>query len=167
MRTNSKNTFCVFKNPIDDIEDIVHSYELEFLRNTFNEIIIYCQGNWTSHNVIFNWNPSNNIIRIQNNLDILIPKKLSDKIRIMISLINEDLKLGYFGFFSDKKSIYFQHNILLKGQNYFSTEQIEECIDSIVTDCDKYFPAFQIFLHKINNPRIAIKSALVETLGEA
>ena len=85
----------------------------------------------------------------------------------MISIINEDLKLGYFGFFSNKKAIYFRHDILLKGQKYFSTEQIEECIDSIVSDCDRYFPAFQIYIHKSNNPRIAIKSALVETLGEA
>ena len=167
MITDSKNTFSVFKNPIDDIEEIVNSYELQFLRNTFNEIVIYCQGSWTSHNVVFNWNPSTNIISIQNNLDIYIPKKLNDKIRIMISIINENLKLGYFSFFSDKQSIYFKHNILLKGQSCFSTEQVEECIDSVITDCEKYFPAFQIFLHKTNNPRIAIKSALVETLGEA
>ncbi len=167
MITDSKNTFSVFKNPIDDIEEIVNSYELEFLRNTFNEIVIYCQGSWANHKVAFYWNPSNNIISIQNNLDISIPKKLNDKIRIMISIINEDLKLGYFGFFSDKQSIYFKHDILLKGQSYFSAEQIEECIDSVVADCETYFPAFQIFLHKITNPRIAIKSALVETLGEA
>ena len=167
MTTNSKNTFNVFKNPIDDIEEIINSYEFEFLRITSYEIIIYCQGNWTNHKVVFNWNPSNNIISIQNNLGISIPKKLNDKVRIMISIINEDLKLGYFIFFSDQQSIFFKHNILLKGQSYFSTEQIEECIDSIVNDCEKYFPAFQIFLHKINNPRIAIKSALVETLGEA
>ena len=167
MRSDSENTFNVFNNPIDEIEEIVNSYELDFLRNTLNELILSYKGLWNNYEVSFNWDQYNGILQVNNNLDISIPVKLIEKIRIMISMINEKIKLGYFGFSTKTKSIYFRHNISLKGMNNFSAELVEDCIDRIICDCDKYFPAFQIFLHKKNNPEFAIKSALLETLGEA
>mgnify|MGYP005750633813 FL=1 len=167
MRSDSENTFNVFNNPIDEIEEIINSYELDFLRNTLNELILSYKGLWNNYEVSFSWDQYNGILQVNNNLNILIPVKLIEKIRIMISMINEKIVLGYFGFSIKTKSIYFRHNISLRGMNNFSAEQVEDCIDRIICDCDKYFPAFQIFLHKKNNPEFAIKSALLETLGEA
>ena len=167
MRSDSENTFNVFNNPIDEIEEIVNSYELDFLRNTLNELILSYKGLWNNYEVSFNWDQHNGLLQVNNNLNILIPAKLVEKIRIMISMINEKIALGYFGFSTKTKSIYFRHNISLRGMNNFSAEQVEDCIDRIIYDCDKYFPAFQIFLHTKNNPEFAIKSALLETLGEA
>lgn len=167
MISDSENTFNVFNNPIDEIEEIVNSYELDFLRKTLNVLILSHKGLWNDYEVSFNWDQNNGLLQINNNLNLFIPEKLIEKVRIMISMINEKIALGYFGLSAKTKSIYFRHNISLRGMNNFSTEQVEDCIDRIIYDCDKYFPAFQIFLHKKNNPEFAIKSALLETLGEA
>ena len=57
--------------------------------------------------------------------------------------------------------------LFLKGIIEITTEQVEDLFDSVVYECDKYFPAFQIYLKKKNDPIYAINTALLETLGEA
>ena len=47
------------------------------------------------------------------------------------------------------------------------TKFFEEFFDLIANECDKYYPAFQIYLQKHNDPVFALKSALLETVGEA
>ena len=58
MRSDSENTFNVFNNPIDEIEEIVNSYELDFLRNTLNELILSYKGLWNNYEISFNWDHS-------------------------------------------------------------------------------------------------------------
>ena len=55
----------------------------------------------------------------------------------------------------------------MKGVMSLSTEQIEDFIDVVVYECDKYFPAFQLFIHKKNDPKYALEHSLLETVGEA
>ena len=59
------------------------------------------------------------------------------------------------------------YSIDIKGVNNLATEQIEDLIDAVIYECDKYFPAFQLFVHKKNDPEYVLKTVLLETLGEA
>ena len=115
----------------------------------------------------FSWIKNSNLVQINNDLSISIPEEMIIGIQRMISIVNEKIKLGYFGFSTEKSCIYFRHNVLLRGGVKFNTEQVEEFFDLIANECDKYYPAFQIYLQKHNDPVFALKSALLETVGEA
>ena len=167
MKSNNENTSTIFINPIDDIEEIVSAYDLEFSRNHRDELVIKFNGMWNLYNVSFFWFLPNSLIRVSNKLNLKIPTKLSRKIKDMISTINEKLLVGYFIYSAESKSIHYRHNISLKGVSGLTTEQIEDLIDVMADECDKYFPAFHVFLYKKNDPDFALKFALLETLGEA
>ena len=167
MRTNNENSVDVFINPIDNIEDIINAYELDSFRKSNDELSIEYNGLWNSYELSFKWVYFNSIIKINSNLNIKVSKRLVKGLNSLICLINENLSLGYFGFSSKKQCIYFRHNISLRGVNNFSAEQIEDFIDILIYECDKYYPAFLCFIQNKYDPEYALKIALVETLGEA
>ena len=76
-------------NPIDSIEDIIYRYDLDFLRDTPNDLSINFKGLWSNYNVAFNWNEFNEIIEISCNIKISIKKKINRNIFTLISLINK------------------------------------------------------------------------------
>ena len=167
MSSYSENTLNIFINPIDEIEEIITAYDLDFLRKNKNELLINCEGLWSIYEIKFNWSPSNGLIQIINNLNINIPKKSLMKIYQLISLINEKILLGYFGYCSKNSCLFFRHNISTKGVKFLSTEQIEDFIDSIVEDCDRYYPVFQTLIYKNEKPKNLVDNPIFETVGEA
>tara|TARA_B100002052_G_C15427912_1_gene395712 strand:+ start:53 stop:556 length:504 start_codon:yes stop_codon:yes gene_type:complete len=167
MESDSKNSFDNFMNPIDEVEEILFAYGLEFLRKNNDEIFLRYSGIWNNYEMSFSWIKNSNLVQINNDLSISIPEEMIIGIQRMISIVNEKIKLGYFGFSTEKSCIYFRHNVLLRGGVKFNTEQVEEFFDLIADECDKYYPAFQIYLQKHNDPVFALKSALLETVGEA
>mgnify|MGYP001168406405 FL=1 len=167
MKSYSENSYNVFMNPIDDIEEIINAYDLQCVRNNSYELILNYNGMWNNYEVCFNWLQTRGLIRINNDLSIKVPEKNISKMQTLISLINENTSFGYFGYSSKKNCLYFRHNISMKGVMSLSTEQIEDFIDVVVYECDKYFPAFQLFIHKKNDPEYALEYSLLETVGEA
>ena len=167
MKSNSENTLNIFINPIDEIEKIISAYEFKFSRENQNQLSLEFNGLWNNYEVCFNWLESYESIRINNNFSFKVPLKLVKKIQVLISLLNEKVLLGYFGYSTEEMCVYFRHNISMRGVKNLTTEQIEDFIDTIIQESDKYYPAFQIFLHKSDDPHIAIKTALLDTIGEA
>ncbi len=167
MKSNTEKTFNVLIDPIDQIEDIIFAYGLEVQRLDKNELLINLAGIWSKYELSFFFMEELSLIQLNNDLNISIPDDLVIGMQSMISIINENLNLGYFGYSTVKKCIYFRYNLFLKGIPEITTEQIEDLFDFVVFECDKYFPAFQIFLKKKSDPVYAINTALLETLGEA
>ena len=167
MKSNTEKTFNVLIDPIDQIEDIIFAYGLESHRLDKNQLIISLRGIWSNYELSFSFMEDLSLIQLNNNLSIKVPDSLVLGLQSMISLINEKLNLGYFGYSTDKRCIYFRYNLFLKGIIEITTEQVEDLFDNVIYECDKYFPAFQIYLKKKSDPIYAINTALLETLGEA
>ena len=167
MKSDTTKSFNTLINHIDEVEDILFAYGLDFQRKDNDEIYLNYRGIWNNYEMSFKWIKNYDLVRINNNLSISVPKNMIPGIQSMISMVNEGLTLGYFGYSSNKNCIYFRHNILLRGGLNFCTEQVEEFFDLMVSECDKYYPAYQIYIQKINNPSFALKTALLETIGEA
>ena len=51
-------------NPIDFIEDYVLNYEIEKVRDSRDEIIIFSKGVWRSYDISFKWDNKRKIIEI-------------------------------------------------------------------------------------------------------
>ena len=51
-------------NPIDFIEEYVLNYEIEKVRNSRDEIIIFSKGVWRNYDISFRWDSERKIIEI-------------------------------------------------------------------------------------------------------
>jgi len=61
----------------------------------------------------------------------------------------------------------FRHTVPLRGLRGASVEQLEDLVDSAVTECERFFPAFQFVIWGGKSAAEAMAAALFETVGEA
>ena len=85
----------------------------------------------------------------------------------LLSLVNKKVSLGFFDFCNKSQLIFFNYKVSVKGIKVLSGEQIEDFIDVVTSECDRFFPVFYVFLKKKQDPNYALKAALFETYGEA
>ena len=59
------------------------------------------------------------------------------------------------------------YNVSVKGLDYLTEEQINDILNVVIHECDKYFPAFYLFFFKKQDPKFALSASLIETNGRA
>ena len=65
------------------------------------------------------------------------------------------------------KGIWKNYKISVKGQNYITVEQVQDFIDLVTSECDRFFPVFFVFFYKKQDPVYALDIAVLDTYGEA
>ncbi len=61
----------------------------------------------------------------------------------------------------------FRHAVLLRGLDGASMEQIEDLVDIALSECERFYPAFQFVIWGGKSAQDAISAALLDTVGEA
>ena len=96
----STQTHIAF-NPIDTVETIFGDKSFDFERRNLNEIVVEVQGKWQNMLLFFAWEERLKCLQIS--CFINIENKSCDAGRIfeLLALINEDLWLGHFSYWSE------------------------------------------------------------------
>jgi hypothetical protein len=96
-----------------------------------------------------------------------VPAHKRSAVAELLALINEKLWLGHFDVCSDELVPMFRHTVLLRGAGGVSPEQLEDLVDIAISECERFYPAFQFLLWGGRKPDQAIEAALLDTVGEA
>jgi len=145
-------------NPIDTVETIFDGKSLEFERRNLNEIVIEVQGKWQNMLLFFAWEERLKCLQIS--CFINIENKSCDTARIfeLLALINEDLWLGHFSYWSVHKIPVFKHTVIVDSQDHFSEEKIAQIIDIAITECEQMYPVFQAVITQNLSPKQVLRS---------
>ena len=95
------------------------------------------------------------------------PRKNAAALYELLALANEKLWIGHFGLDKDDGMPIFRHAVLLRGAPSASAESIEDMVDIAITECERFFPAFQFVLWGGKSPDAALDAAMLECIGEA
>ena len=85
----------------------------------------------------------------------------------MVTLINEQLYFGHFDLWATEGTLLFRNGLLLTGGAVATEGQCEALIDLALDACERYFPAFQFVIWAGKSADDAMRSCLIETMGEA
>jgi hypothetical protein len=85
----------------------------------------------------------------------------------LLAKANEKLWIGHFGMDSDDGMPLFRQSVLLRGAPGASAESLEDMIDIAITECERFYPAFQFVLWGGKTPEEALQAAMLECVGEA
>ena len=99
--------------------------------------------------------------------DMKVPMAKRTPIYELLATINEKLWLGHFGLWDEEGVPMFRHTSLLRGGTGLSPEQIEDMVDLAVSECERFYPAFQFVIWGGKSAADAVASSLLETVGEA
>ena len=57
--------------------------------------------------------------------------------------------------------------MLLRGVLGASTEQVEDLVDIALSECERFYPAFQLVVWGGKTPDEAMAAAMIDPIGEA
>jgi hypothetical protein len=154
-------------NPLDVLEQIAVANDWAFERRSEAEMAAEAPGRWCDYGLFFNWSDEISAMHFTCSFDLKVPGKRRTALYELLALANERLWIGHFGIDPDEGIPVFRHSMLLRGAPGASAESLEDMIDIALTECERFFPAFQFVLWGGKTPSEALDAAMLECVGEA
>ena len=154
-------------NPLDVLEQIVAANEWAFERRSAGEMAAEAPGKWCDYGLYFSWASEISAMHFSCAFDLKVPPEGRTKLFELLALANEKLWIGHFGLESEDGTPVFRHSILLRGAPGASAESLEDMVDIALTECERFFPAFQFVLWGGKAPGEALAAAMLDCVGEA
>ncbi len=167
MTALSIETKTVLANPIDLVEEIVQANEWAHDRASDEEMVIEISGRWCDYRLLFVWQREMNALHYSCGFEMKVPRGRRAAIFELLAAINERLWIGHFDLAADDAAPSFRQGVLLRGAFGPSVEQIEDLVDISVSECERFFPAFQLVVWAGKNAKEAIAAAMIDPVGEA
>ncbi len=154
-------------NPIDVMEQIVAANEWSFERRSDSEMAAEVPGRWCDYGLYFSWSSEISAMHFTCAFDLKVPEKQRGPLYELLALANERLWIGHFGMETEDGMPVFRHAVLLRGAPGASAESLEDMVDIAITECERFFPAFQFVLWGGKAPAEALQAAMLDCQGEA
>lgn len=167
MPTPALETSPQASNPIDLVEEIVLANEWRHDRSSDEELHVEIPGRWCDYRLLFLWQREMSALHFSCGFEMKVPRPRRGSVYELLATVNERLWLGHFDLAPDDQSPSFRHGVLLRGAPGASVEQIEDLVEISVTECERFYPAFQFVVWGGKNAEEAIASAMIDPVGEA
>jgi len=155
------------KNPLDVLEQIATNNEWLVDRRSHAEMAAEAPGKWCDYGLYFAWSAEISAMHFTCTFDLKVPTPRRSALYELLALANERLWIGHFGMDSDDGMPLFRHSVLLRGAPGASSESLEDMVDIAITECERFYPAFQFVLWGGKTPAEALEAAMLECAGEA
>jgi len=154
-------------NPIDLVEEIVQANEWVHDRASDEEMVVEIAGRWCDYRLFFVWQREINALHFTCAFEMKVPKARRAAVFELLAVVNERLWLGHFDVTPDTQSPSFRQGVLLRGATGACVEQIEDLVDIAVSECERFYPAFQLVVWGGKPAEEAIAAAMIDPVGEA
>lgn len=153
-------------NPIDVVENIFSSRSFELERRSINEVVVEVQGKWNNMLLFFAWEANMQCMHLSCLMDI--ETKIEDRSKIfeLLALVNEELWVGHFSYWTEQNIPVFKHSVILNdGEDIES--KISQIIDIAIKECERMYTIFKVVLTKGMDPKQALYPMMMATVGQA
>ncbi len=154
-------------NPLDVMEAIVTANDWMVDRRSECEMAAAAPGRWCDYGLFFHWAHEISVMHFTSSFDLKVPDKRRGALYELLALANERLWIGHFGLESEDGMPVFRHAVLLRGAPGASAESLEDMVDIAITECERFFPAFQFVIWGGKSATDALNAAMLECAGEA
>jgi hypothetical protein len=165
--TAMMSTSEISTNPLDLVEQIAMANDWAFDRRNPEEMAAEAPGKWCDYGLYFSWSHEISAMHFTCAFDIKVPPGRNGTLYELLAMANEKLWIGHFGLDNDDGTLVFRHAVLLRGAPGASAESLEDMVDIAMTECERFFPAFQLVLWGGKTPADALQAAMLDCVGEA
>lgn len=154
-------------NPLDIVEQIVEINDWIFDRRSDQEMAVQVPGTWCDYSLYFAWNEEMEALHFTCAFDMRVADDQRTRVYELLALVNDRIWLGHFGMWSEEGLPMYRHALPLRGAKGPVIEQMEDLVETAVMECERFYPAFQYVIWGGKQAQEAIKSAMIDTVGEA
>jgi len=165
----ANNLYSVVDNPLDLAEEIAAGNEWAYERESHDELIIAVQGQYCEIQVRFFWREDYATLQTAAMIDTRVNDRKLPEIYETLALVNERMWLGHFEYWRREQSLIFRHASLANDPmtGMIGSDHVSTMMETVMTECDRFFPVFQFVLWGGKGPQEAIDMAMLECAGEA
>lgn len=167
MTTTSIATADPVINPLDCVEELVLANSWAFERSDENQMVVDVKGHWCDYRMFFSWQEENGGLQFACQFDMRVPTARRSACTQLLVMVNERLWLGHFDVDGNENTPVFRYTLLLRGAGMVSVEQVEDLVEIGLSECERYYPAFQFVIWGGKSAEEAIDAAVLDTVGEA
>jgi hypothetical protein len=167
MSATAVETAEITRNPLDLVEEIVAANEWAFDRTSDEELAVEIAGRWCDYRLYFLWQDDVSAMQFSCRLDMKVATHRRAVAHELLAEVNGRMWLGHFDLCPDHHTPMFRQTTLLRGARAASVEQIEDLVEIALSECERFYPAFQFVLWGGKSAAEAVDAALLETVGEA
>ncbi|OYV34183.1 MAG: hypothetical protein B7Z81_10410 [Acidocella sp. 20-61-6] len=154
-------------NPLDLVEQVIAANDWAFDRRSDSDMAAEAPGKWGDYGLYFCWSHEISVMHFSCAFDLKAPSKRRAALYELLARANEKLWIGHFGMDEETGAPIYRHSVLLRGTPSASAESIEDLVDIALTECERFFPAFQFVLWGGKAPEEALEAAMLDCVGEA
>ncbi len=167
MAALSEQDLASIENPLDLVEELVTANSWNFNRYNTDEMIVDVQGRWCQYRLHFLWREDLNALYFSSAFDAPIPDSRRIAVYELLARVNEKMWMGHFEICHDDLVPMFRQTCLMRDEWGASFEQIEDLLDIALSECDRFYPAFQYVMDGGKNPADALLLSMVDVMGVA
>lgn len=167
MSMSSLSDLIEAGNPLDVVEEIVSANQWPFDRQGDEELSVTVAGSWCDYHLGFSFSPFQGGLQLACAYDMRVPVRRRADVYTLLAHVNERVWLGHFDLWSEDAIPMFRHAVLTRGGSLPSSSQMESLIEIAISECERFYPAFQFVIWGGKTPAEAIAAAMLETVGEA
>jgi len=153
--------------PIDMLAAYFEAHEWPFEHVSEDEIVATTQGSWAQYEIRAIWRDDDQVLQLLALPEIRVAEDKRQAIYETLGLINEQLWLGHFEYWSASGVVLFRHGALLGAGDTMTLDQAQIIVETAIDECERFYPVFQFVLWGGKTPQEAISASMIETRGEA
>lgn len=154
-------------NPLDILEDIVTANEWLFERSTDDELIVELAGRWCHYRMFFVWQREIGALQFTCQFDMKVPDAKRGDVSELLVMLNNRLWLGHFDLEYQQNTPLFRYTILARNNRMPNVEALEDLVEIALTECERFYPAFQFVIWGGKRPGEAMAASMIEVAGQA
>jgi len=132
-----------------------------------DEIHAELPGSWTTYLMRGIWRAEDRVLQLLCLPEVRVTKEKQAAAYELLALINEQMWLGHFDIWSQGDVLLYRHAMMLGDDGMLSLDMAQLAVETALSECDRFYPAFQFVLWGDRKPRAALDAAMVEAVGEA
>lgn len=143
-------------NPIDTIENIFSQDNVSYDRRKENELVAEVLGKWDNMLIFFAYEQHLRCLHMSCLLNIETSAVDRSKMFELLALLNENLWLGHFSYWSEQKMPIFKHSIILQDTEELFSSKISKIIELSIMECERVYPIFNAVMRQNVSPTQAL-----------
>lgn len=155
------------QHPLDPVERFAVANAWTYERLGDNELSLGIDGRWCGYRLWFGWEPELDAMLMSCAYDMKVPDNRLQAVHALLAYVNERLWVGHFDVFTEEAVPNYRHALLLGGQEQPTDEQLADLFDITISECERFYPAFQYVIWGGKSASEAVQAAIIDPVGEA
>lgn len=158
---------AVSHNPISLIASYFEEQSWHFEQFNSNELLLDIAGEWCRYRFYFSFIPERQFFYVTARIELPLPANGKDHYSFLLQVSNEAMRVGHVDMCPETNKPVWRFLLPLRGANNITLGQLADVLEEALYECDKIYPAFQLFVWGGYKADEAVASVLFPVMGSA